>query len=221
MFTHLKKFTIILALQKNFFIHSSVLHASHSSTVMKRSERSSGHRFSGEVAGHSSKLHIPPAADQVPSNTWKKNLFGLFKGTCYAIIAIVQLKVESEGCLCLIPCCWSPLKRDVFFMCNVRIWSWTCQKHEKQNCSQAQLPINLSPFSQNQTITSFHLLQEIFGFNLLSSRTSPAGKPARSRYPASGKITSIGATQVMFHALRVALNSLVGSWIDPWKENEN
>ena len=66
MFTHLKKFTIILALQKNFFIHSSVLHASHSSTVMKRSERSSGHRFSGEVAGHSSKLHIPPAADQVP-----------------------------------------------------------------------------------------------------------------------------------------------------------
>lgn len=132
MFTHLKKFTIILALQKNFFIHSSVLHASHSSTVMKRSERSSGHRFSGEVAGHSSKLHIPPAADQVPSNTWKKNLFGLFKGTCYAIIAIVQLKVESEGCLCLIPCCWSPLKRDVFFMCNVRIWSWTCQKHEKK-----------------------------------------------------------------------------------------
>ena len=34
--------------------------------------------------------------------------------------------------LCLIPCCWSPLKRDGFFMCNVRIWSWTCQKHEKK-----------------------------------------------------------------------------------------
>lgn len=34
--------------------------------------------------------------------------------------------------LCLIPCCWSPLKRDCFFMCNVRIWSWTCQKHEKK-----------------------------------------------------------------------------------------
>lgn len=39
---------------------SRTVHASHSSSVMKRTVRSSGHKFSGEMAGHSSKLQMPP-----------------------------------------------------------------------------------------------------------------------------------------------------------------
>lgn len=47
--------------QSHGILHHFAPCASHSSSVMKRRERSSGQRFSGEMAGHSSKLQMPPA----------------------------------------------------------------------------------------------------------------------------------------------------------------
>lgn len=88
----------------------------------------------------------------------------------------------------------SASSRDVLCYCSVESWKWRmfmfdpmllvsikkrCVFHVqcqdliinmsetwKKNCSQAQLPTNLSPFSQNQTITSFHLLQDSTCCNL-------------------------------------------------------
>ncbi len=62
------------------------------------------------------------------------NIFGLFKGRVMVLF--------SWDWRILMDFMFDPMllvsQKEMFFICNVRIWSWTCQKDEKSKIAKAQ-----------------------------------------------------------------------------------